>query len=169
MREGELPRAREGYVPGAGGVRLSYRVDGSGPDTVVVLHGGPGLNLEGLRPDLRPLARRHTLLYFDQRGSGRSAVPVKWGALRNVSQERIGVSKRTTFTFRVSNNDNDFFVTGNRANASTLHAVGTVTGEDGQRYHVVAFGQQVLAPKHPAPDIVIQHLHFKIQLTPIGR
>jgi hypothetical protein len=52
VREGELPRAREGYVPGAGGVRLFYRVDGSGPDTIVVLHGGPGLNLEGLRPDL---------------------------------------------------------------------------------------------------------------------
>lgn len=75
LREGELPHAAAGYVRGAGGVRLFYRVDGSGPDTIVVLHGGPGLNLEGLRPDLRPLARHHTLLYFDQRGSGRSEMP----------------------------------------------------------------------------------------------
>jgi hypothetical protein len=35
-----------------------YRVDGGALDTVVVLHGGPGLNLEGLRPDLRPPHRR---------------------------------------------------------------------------------------------------------------
>lgn len=75
MREGESPRGRSGYVAGAGGVRLFYQIDGAGPDTIVVLHGGPGLNLEGLRPDLGPLARRHALLYFDQRGSGRSEMP----------------------------------------------------------------------------------------------
>jgi proline iminopeptidase len=56
-------------------VRLFYRLEGSGPDTIVVLHGGPGLNLEGLRPDLTPLEQRHALLYFDQRGSGRSEMP----------------------------------------------------------------------------------------------
>jgi proline iminopeptidase len=56
-------------------VRLFYRVDGGGPDTIVVLHGGPGFNLEGIRPDLTALARHHALLYFDQRGSGRSEMP----------------------------------------------------------------------------------------------
>jgi proline iminopeptidase len=75
VREGEPPRAAAGYVVGAGGVRLFYRVDGGGPDTLVVLHGGPGLNLEGLRPDLRPLAQHHVLVYFDQRGGGRSEMP----------------------------------------------------------------------------------------------
>jgi proline iminopeptidase len=75
VRESEQPGGHSGYVGGAGGVRLFYQVDSGGPDTVVVLHGGPGLNLEGLRPDLRPLARRHTLVYFDQRGSGRSEMP----------------------------------------------------------------------------------------------
>jgi proline iminopeptidase len=73
--EGEQTYGRSGYVPGAGGVRLYYQMDGAGPDTVVVLHGGPGLNLEGLRPDLGPLTRRHALLYFDQRGSGNSEMP----------------------------------------------------------------------------------------------
>src|SRR5215203_431899 len=68
--DAHLRPERSRYVAGEGGVRLFYQVDGGGPDTVVVLHGGPGLNLEGLRPDLKPLARRHTLLYFDQRGSG---------------------------------------------------------------------------------------------------
>lgn len=75
VRNGEAPRAGTGYVLGAGGVRLFYRMEGQGPDTIVVLHGGPGFSLEGLRPDLRPLARHHTLLYFDQRGSGRSEMP----------------------------------------------------------------------------------------------
>ena len=75
VREGEQPSRRSGYLVGEGGVRLFYRLDGGGPDTVLVLHGGPGLNLEGLRPDLTPLARRHALLYFDQRGSGRSEMP----------------------------------------------------------------------------------------------
>lgn len=75
VAKGQLPSGRSGYVAGEGGVRLFYQVDGGGPDTVVVLHGGPGLNLEGLRPDLRPLARHRTLLYFDQRGSGHSDMP----------------------------------------------------------------------------------------------
>lgn len=72
---GEQPQGRSGYVAGEGGVRLFYRVEGQGPDTLVVLHGGPGLNIESLRPDLGPLARHHTLLYFDQRGSGQSEMP----------------------------------------------------------------------------------------------
>jgi proline iminopeptidase len=68
-------RARDGFVAGTGGARLYYRFTGSGPDTVVVLHGGPGFNLEGLRPDLEPLGRHHALLFYDQRGSGRSTLP----------------------------------------------------------------------------------------------
>jgi len=74
-----------------------------------------------------------------------------------------------TGTARVVLNDNDFFVTGNRANASMLHVTGTVTGEDGQRYHLVALSQQVLAPGHPFPDVVVQHSGIKIRLTPVGR
>jgi hypothetical protein len=34
--------------------RRSDRVDGNAPDTIVALHGAPGLSLEGLRPDLAP-------------------------------------------------------------------------------------------------------------------
>ncbi|HEX2609651.1 MAG TPA: alpha/beta hydrolase, partial [Gemmatimonadales bacterium] len=75
MSDGELPRAYTGYIPGANGVHLFYRLEGHGTDTIVVLHGGPGLTSEGLRPDLKPLTKRHVLLYFDQRGSGRSEMP----------------------------------------------------------------------------------------------
>jgi hypothetical protein len=75
LRKVQQPSGRLGYVAGAADVRLFYRVDGSGPDTIVMLHGGPGFNLEGIRPDLTTLARHHALLYFDQRGVGRSEMP----------------------------------------------------------------------------------------------
>jgi proline iminopeptidase len=61
-----------GYVAGADGVRLYYRVMGRVGDTVVVVHGGPGLHHRYLVAALAPMTRTHTLLYYDQRGRGRS-------------------------------------------------------------------------------------------------
>lgn len=69
------PVPREGFVAGPDGVRLFYRVAGRGPDTVVALHGGPGVGHEVLAPDLGPLEARHTVIYYDQRGGGRSGLP----------------------------------------------------------------------------------------------
>jgi proline iminopeptidase len=68
------PPVREGYINAGGGVRLFYRTVGTGRDTMVVLHGGPGLNLNYLAADLEPLAGRHTLIFYDQRGAGRSSL-----------------------------------------------------------------------------------------------
>jgi proline iminopeptidase len=62
-------------------VELYYRLMGKGPDTVIVLHGGPGLNLEYLANDLTPLATSHTLLFYDQRGAGRSSLVTDSAAL----------------------------------------------------------------------------------------
>lgn len=56
------------------GVRLYTRRIGSGPP-VVVLHGGPGADHGYLLPQYDLLARGRTLLYYDQRGGGRSSVP----------------------------------------------------------------------------------------------
>lgn len=64
--------AREGHVAAADGTRLFYRVEGSGPQTLVVVHGGPGNSLESVRLDLAPLARHRRVIYYDQRGNGRS-------------------------------------------------------------------------------------------------
>jgi pimeloyl-ACP methyl ester carboxylesterase len=50
---------------------LHYRVVGSGPACLVV-HGGPGLHHAPYR-SLDPLARGRSLVYWDQRGHGRSA------------------------------------------------------------------------------------------------
>jgi proline iminopeptidase len=64
----------EGYFQGADGVRLFYRKVGDGKQTVVFLHGGPGLGIGDGGYDMEPLARGRTLVMYDQRGSGRSAV-----------------------------------------------------------------------------------------------
>jgi hypothetical protein len=66
--------AKEGYVEAGDGVRLFYRSVGTGGDTVVVLHGGPGFSMDYLAADLEPLAARHVLLFYDQRGTGRSTL-----------------------------------------------------------------------------------------------
>ena len=68
------PLIREGYVEAGSGVRLYYRLVGAGRDTVVVLHGGPGFNMEYIAKDLAPLATSHALLFYDQRGAGRSSL-----------------------------------------------------------------------------------------------
>jgi proline iminopeptidase len=63
------------------GVRLFERRIGSGPPTVV-LHGGPGAHHDYLLPGFDALASRRELIYYDQRGGGRSPVsretPVGW-------------------------------------------------------------------------------------------
>jgi len=55
-------------------VRLYTRHVGNGP-SVVVLHGGPGAHHDYLLPQYDRLAEGRTLLYYDQRGGGRSPVP----------------------------------------------------------------------------------------------
>ena len=51
--------------------RIFYEVIGSGAP-IVVIHGGPGLDHNYLRPGLDILSSRNTLVYYDQRGTGRS-------------------------------------------------------------------------------------------------
>lgn len=66
---------REGYVTSGDGTRLYYRVVGSAPDTIVAIHGGPGVDLESIAGDFAPLTRAHTVIFYDQRGTGRSDLP----------------------------------------------------------------------------------------------
>lgn len=62
-------------------MELFERRAGSGPE-VVVLHGGPGAQHDYLLPGFDLLANGRTLIYYDQRGGGRSPVardvPVGW-------------------------------------------------------------------------------------------
>jgi proline iminopeptidase len=63
------------------GVNIFERRIGSGPP-VVVLHGGPGAHHDYLLPGFDALADGRELIYYDQRGGGRSPVsrevPVGW-------------------------------------------------------------------------------------------
>ena len=67
------PAARESQEQ-VRGVSLFVRRIGSGPPTVV-LHGGPGAHHDYLLPGFDALAGGRELIYYDQRGGGRSAVP----------------------------------------------------------------------------------------------
>jgi proline iminopeptidase len=64
--------ANEGYIYTSDGVRLFYKIVGSGPESVVAVHGGPGNSLESIMADLEPLSRNRRVIYYDQRGNGRS-------------------------------------------------------------------------------------------------
>jgi proline iminopeptidase len=65
--------AAERLVTVASGVQLFVKEIGRG-SPVVVLHGGPGLDMNYLVDDLAPLADRHRLIFYDQRGGGRSTL-----------------------------------------------------------------------------------------------
>lgn len=64
--------ANEGFITTKDGVKLFYKIVGSGKETLVAVHGGPGNSLESIRTDLEPLAKNRRVIYYDQRGNGRS-------------------------------------------------------------------------------------------------
>jgi proline iminopeptidase len=59
-----------------GGASLYARTIGQGPP-VIVLHGGPDFDSSYLLPDLDRLKDRFRLIYYDQRGRGKSAANVR--------------------------------------------------------------------------------------------
>ena len=67
--------ANEGYLVTSDSARLFYRVVGRGPDVVIFVHGGPGMNIEYVGRDFESLAANHTVVLYDQRGGGRSELP----------------------------------------------------------------------------------------------
>ncbi len=69
------PMPRERRIP-VGHARLYAREIGQG-QPIVVLHGGPDFDHTYLLPDLDRLADSFRLLYYDQRGRGRSADGVR--------------------------------------------------------------------------------------------
>jgi proline-specific peptidase len=66
---------REGYLTTSDSARLFYRVVGHTGDTLIAIHGGPGVDLESIAGDFAPLAERHVVIFYDQRGAGRSELP----------------------------------------------------------------------------------------------
>ena len=60
-------------MDGTEGHSLFYRLRGAGPDTIVIIHGFQGNNQNYLAADLVAVIVEPTLLFYDQRGGGRSA------------------------------------------------------------------------------------------------
>ena len=69
--------AHEGRLP-VDRAQLHYRVVGEGLP-IIVLHGGPDFDQQYLLPELDRLAESFRLVYYDQRGRGRSADGVEPG------------------------------------------------------------------------------------------
>jgi proline iminopeptidase len=76
--------SREGYAAVRDG-RLFYREIGTGLPTIV-LHGGPDFDHRYLLPELDRLSDSLRLLYYDQRGRGRSAPDVEPEAVTIASE-----------------------------------------------------------------------------------
>jgi proline iminopeptidase len=74
-----LAAQHSGYVTVSDGARLFYRTSGHpgpGIDTLIAIHGGPGLDLGTIYNDLALMfGDRHVVIYYDQRGGGRSELP----------------------------------------------------------------------------------------------
>jgi proline iminopeptidase len=75
------PAPREGSVPVEGAL-LYYREIGQGTP-IILLHGGPSFDHNYLLPDMDRLSDFFRLLYYDQRGRGKSA--------RNVQPEEVTI------------------------------------------------------------------------------
>jgi proline iminopeptidase len=67
--------AREGFVVTPDSALLYYRVIGTARDTLIAIHGGPGVDLESIAGDFAPLGARHVVIFYDQRGAGKSTLP----------------------------------------------------------------------------------------------
>ncbi len=63
---------KQGYVEINDG-KLFYQIVGKG-DPIIVIHGGPGLDQGYLLPGMAALAKKYQVVFYDQRGSGRSVV-----------------------------------------------------------------------------------------------
>ena len=65
----------QGYITTTAGIKLYYRFVGQRDHKLIVLlHGGPGSNMNAVWPDLEPLSKQFRFLMYDQRGSGRSDI-----------------------------------------------------------------------------------------------
>jgi len=91
-----IPAPREeGFTTAAGSPLYWAKYGQPGAPKLLVLHGGPGADHLYLLPQMLHLAEKHELLFYDQRGGGRSKsdarIPITWEThvedLRSVVQE----------------------------------------------------------------------------------
>jgi proline iminopeptidase len=76
---------REGHIVTPDKVRLFYKVVGSGAEVLIAVHGGPGNTMHSILNDFAPLAVGRTVIYYDQRGNGRSDLII--------DRDQLGIEK----------------------------------------------------------------------------
>ena len=76
--------AKDGFVKIEDG-QLYFQTIGKG-DPMIVIHGGPGLDQGYLLPGMAELAQNHQVVFYDQRGSGRSTVSV-------IDEQHVGINQ----------------------------------------------------------------------------
>jgi len=69
---------------------------------------------------------------------------------------------------RLVSTDSDFVVSGHGADATGFRLIGTVTDEDGQRYHLVVVFLGTVANGNTLENFILENRAAEIQLTPIG-
>lgn len=52
-----------------------FQIKSGKGEPLLIVHGGPGLNHSYLLPHLKKLSKQYSLIFYDQRASGRSAIP----------------------------------------------------------------------------------------------
>ena len=82
----QSPTKKEGFITTSDSARLFYRSIGNAKDTIIAIHGGPGVDLESIYGDFLSLAKLHTVIFYDQRGAGRSTLP-RDSATLNATQQ----------------------------------------------------------------------------------
>jgi proline iminopeptidase len=88
-------KIQEKYID-ADGVSFFVRDVGKG-DPIIILHGGPGLDQGYLYEELLPLAKSNRLIFFDQRGCGRSVGEINLSTIsmenyvEDVERIRVGL------------------------------------------------------------------------------
>jgi proline iminopeptidase len=67
---------QSGYFTTSDSAKIYYRVVGQGSDTLMAIHGGPGMDHESIYGDFAAaLAPHHVVIFYDQRGGGKSELP----------------------------------------------------------------------------------------------
>lgn len=73
-------------------VKLYYKIQGKGK-TLVILHGGPGMNLTYFFPHLETLSKMYRLLFYDQRACGKSLGSTKSLTVNTFVKDLEGIRK----------------------------------------------------------------------------
>jgi pimeloyl-ACP methyl ester carboxylesterase len=62
--------SQTGFIEGT--PRIAFWEYGKSKETIIVLHGGPGMEHSYLQPEWDTLSTKFRIVYYDQRGSGKS-------------------------------------------------------------------------------------------------